>query len=198
MRGGVRRGHGRLIFDEVAEVAVFFLADRGLQGHGLLRNLDDFADLLGGDAHFGGDFFGGGLAALFLQQPARDAHELVDRLNHVHRDANGARLVGDGTGYGLSNPPGGVGAELVAAPVVELLDGANQPDVAFLDEIEERHAAADVFLGDADDKPQIGLDQALAGSHAAGFHLLGQVDLFGGGEKIHSTDFAQVHAHRVV
>ncbi|MFM9077989.1 MAG: sigma-70 family RNA polymerase sigma factor, partial [Solirubrobacterales bacterium] len=37
----------------------------------------------------------------------------------------------------MANPPGRVGRELVAAPVVELLDCANQAEGAFLDQVEE-------------------------------------------------------------
>jgi hypothetical protein len=86
----------------------------------------------------------------------------------VHGDADGAGLVGDGAGDGLANPPGGVGAELVAALVLELVDGLHEADVAFLDEVEEGHAAVGVFLADADDEAQVGLDE---------LHL-GLVDLF--------------------
>src|SRR6476469_1469646 len=49
----VRRGLGRrqraAVLDEVAEVGVLLLADRGLQRDGLLRDLDDLEDLLGRD-----------------------------------------------------------------------------------------------------------------------------------------------------
>jgi hypothetical protein len=49
----VRRGLGRsqraTILDEVAEVRVPLLADRGLQRKRLLAGLDDLADLLGAD-----------------------------------------------------------------------------------------------------------------------------------------------------
>ena len=39
--------------------------------------------------------------------------------------------------------------------MVELLDRFDQAHVAFLNQIQEQHAAADVTLGDADDEPQI-------------------------------------------
>ena len=38
---------------------------------------------------------GRGLATHFLEHLARDTIELVDRLNHMHRNADGARLIGD-------------------------------------------------------------------------------------------------------
>jgi hypothetical protein len=92
-----------------------------------------------------------------------DAVELVDRLDHVHRDADGARLVGDRAGDRLADPPGGVGRELVAAAVFELVDRLHQADVAFLDQVEELQAAVGVLLGDGDDQAQVGLDHFLLG-----------------------------------
>ena len=43
----------------------------------------------------------------------------------------------------LADPPGGVGRELVAAAIVELLDRADQPQRALLDQVQERQAAAE-------------------------------------------------------
>src|SRR3712207_8270660 len=44
---------------------------------------------------------------------------LVDGLDHVHRDADGAGLIRDGPGDRLADPPRGVGRELEALGVVE-------------------------------------------------------------------------------
>jgi hypothetical protein len=103
-------------------------------------------------------------------QAAAGADELVDGLDHVHRDADGAGLVGDGAGDGLANPPGGVGGEFVAAAVFEFVDGLHQADVAFLDQVEELQAAVGVFFGDGDDEAEVGLDElalGLLGVHVA-------------------------------
>ena len=109
----------------------------------------DLAHLLGADAHDLADLVRRGLAAQVLEQLALDAHELVDRLDHVHGDADGARLVGDGARDGLADPPRGVRRELVALRVVELLHRADQAEVALLDQVQEQHPAAHVALGDA-------------------------------------------------
>ena len=85
-------------------------------------------------------------ASVFLHQLFLHAHELVDRLDHVHRNSNRARLVGDGARDGLANPPRRVSGKLVAAPIFEFLDRLHQSHVAFLDQVEKREAAIGVFF----------------------------------------------------
>ena len=67
------------------------------------------------------------------------------------------RLVGDGARNGLADPPGGVGGKFVALAVVKLFHGLDQPQVAFLNQIQEQHAAAHIALGNGDDQAQIRL-----------------------------------------
>src|SRR3546814_19484316 len=69
-----------------------------------------------------GQLLRGRLAADLVQHLPRGADQLVDGLDHVHRDADGPRLVGDRAGDRLPDPPGGIGRELVAAAVLELVD----------------------------------------------------------------------------
>ena len=126
----------------------------------------DLQHLVRGDVHLLGQLLRGGLAAQVLEQLALDAAELVDDLDHVHRDADGAGLVGHRAGDRLADPPGGVGGELVALGVVELLDRADQAEVALLDQVQERHAAAGVALGQRDDQAQVGLEQVVLGALA--------------------------------
>src|SRR5215213_1870156 len=120
VRSGLRGSEGSTVLDEVAEVGVLLLADRRLEGNRLLRDLDDLADLLRGDLdllalrHRLGDLLDRRLAAELLEELARDADEAVDRLDHVDRDADRPRLVGDGPGDRLPDPPRGVGGELEA------------------------------------------------------------------------------------
>src|SRR5690606_30339368 len=217
-----------LVGDEVAVERVLLVADGRFQRERLARELERLLDLLGVPvgAHGVGDLGEGRLARQLLLQPAAGAGELVDRLDHVHRDADGARLVGDGAVDGLPDPPGGVGGELVAAAVLELLDGADEALVALLEEVEEAHAAAVVLLGDADDQAQVGLDEVLARQVAvlddalqaapravvelgallleasarllAGLDAASQVDLLLEGEELDAPDLLQVLAHRVV
>src|ERR1035437_8771844 len=177
------RHGGLFVFDEVAELGVLFFADRRFEADRLLADLQDLAHLLGRRTHLGGDLIGGRLAAHVLEELALHADQLVDGLDHVHRDTNGASLVGDGARDRLADPPGGVGRELVALAVVELLDRTDEAEVALLDQVEEQHAATDVALGDRHHEAQVGFDQLALGLHVAALDALGQRDLFFGREQ---------------
>ena len=187
------------------------------------RRLDQLAVFRRQEVHLQRDLFRRRLAAQFLHQAALHADLPVDALDHVHGDADGARLVGDGPADRLADPPRRVGAELVAQGRVELLHRAQQADVALLDQVEERHAAADVALRHADDQAQVGLGQPLFRVPAAlppqqqlvaGVRLevvrlerlggllairdrIGQGDLFLAREQRGAADLVQIHAHRI-
>jgi hypothetical protein len=124
-------------------------------------------------------------------------HDLVQLLDHMHRDTNRAPLVGDRASHRLANPPRCVGRKLVALAVVELLDGANQSERAFLNQVEEGEAATEIALGDRDNEAQIGLDHVHLGPHVAALDPLGQGDLLVGAEKRNASDLAQEEAERV-
>ena len=154
------------VLDEVAEFGVAVFTEGGVQGDGFAAVLLDFDDLFGGHVEFLAEFFGGGFAAEVLEHLALHAGELVDDFYHVHGDADGAGLVCHCAGDGLADPPGCVGGELEALGVVELFDGADEAEVAFLDEVEEEHAAAGVALGEGDYESQVGFEQVVFGSLA--------------------------------
>src|SRR5579864_2638364 len=178
---------------------VFFLADRRLQGNRLLRDFQNLAHLRHGNIHALGDFLGSGFAAEFLHQLSAGADELVDRLDHVHGDADGAGLVGDGAGNGLADPPGCVRGKFVAAAPLEFVHGLHEADVALLNQVQELQSAIGVFFRDGDDEAKVGLDQFFFGLLGFGFspkyHLkhalqIGEAGLAG------NFNFAQLGAAR--
>ena len=81
---------------------------------------------------------------------------------------------------GLTDPPGGIGGELVALGPVELLDRPDQADRALLDEIQEVHPRALVALGPVDDEAQVGLDHLPLGRLVTLGDAPAQVELLGG------------------
>ena len=90
----------------------------------------------------------------------------------MDRDADRPRLVGDGAGDRLADPPRRVGAELEPAAVLVLVDRPHQAGVAFLNQVEEAQAAVAVLLGDAHDQPQVA-----AGQFALGLLVLAEAEL---------------------
>ena len=144
-----------------------------------------------------GDLVGVRLAAETLHELALDVHDLVQLLDHVHGDADRARLVGDRARDGLADPPRRVRRELVALAVVELLDGADQAERAFLDQVEEAEAAAEVALGDRDDEAEVRLGHLRLRRHVAALDALREADFLVGGEERHLADLAQVEAEAV-
>ena len=61
-------------------------------------------------------------------------------------------------------------------PPVVALDRLHQPEVALLDQIQERQAPPGVAAGDRDDESQIGLDQPPLGHPVQVFDVDGLID----------------------
>src|ERR671920_2513217 len=118
----------------------------------LLGHAQDVAHLARRALELARDLLGRRLAAQGLHELALDVYDLVELLDHVHRNADRPALVGDRPRHRLADPPRRVRRELVAAPVVELLDRADEPERALLNEVEKGQPAADVAPGDPDDE----------------------------------------------
>src|SRR5215470_4142203 len=116
---GVYRRDRVLVLDEIAEMGILLVPDRSLHGERLPGQLESFPHLFQRHAEFYGKLLGRGLAADLVEHLSRCADDLVEDLRHMHGNANGSRLVGDRARDRLPNPPGGIGRELVAAPVFE-------------------------------------------------------------------------------
>src|SRR6266403_2008492 len=161
--GSVDRQDRVLVLDEIAEVRIRFVADRGFQRQRLPGDLAHLAPLLERHAELLGQLLGRGLAADLVEHLARLTHDFADALHHVDGDADRARLVGDRARDRLPDPPRGIGRELVAAAILEFVDRLHQADIAFLDQVEELQAAVGVFLGDGDDEAQVRLHHLFLG-----------------------------------
>ncbi len=143
------------ILDEITQMRIFIVADWRFHGDWLFGDLQHFADLVFRHQHALGQLFWRRLAAHLLQHLARNTVELVNGLNHMHRNTDGARLIRDRAGDSLTDPPGCVGGELVTTTVFELINRFHQTDVTFLNQIQELQAAVGVFLGDRDNQTQV-------------------------------------------
>src|SRR6266851_1840189 len=117
-------------FEEGAELARAGGVPQLVQGLGF-----DLADTFAGEGERLAHFLERVLAAEFPHQLPGRAEQLVDRLDHMYWDADRARLVGNGSGDGLANPPRTISRELVATAPLELVHGLHEADVPFLDQI---------------------------------------------------------------
>jgi hypothetical protein len=107
-----------------------------------------------------GGFLDRWLASQPLQQLARNVSHARHRFDHVHRNADGAALIGHRAGNRLTNPPRGVRAKLEAAAIFEFIDRPHQAGIAFLNEVQETQPAVAVFLGNRYHQPQVAFRQA--------------------------------------
>ena len=117
----------------------------------------------GGDAQHGGDLLDRRLAALLDRQFAAHPLDGRQRADLMTGHANGAGVIGQGAGDALTNPPGRIGAELVAQAMLVLVHRPHQAAIAFLDQIGEGQAAAAIALGDRHHQTQVALGQFAAG-----------------------------------
>ncbi len=193
--GGRRRV---VVGNEVAQMAVFLLTDGRFQRNGFLRHTQNFADFVNGHLELGGDFFGGRVPSVFMEKLAVCLFDFVDGLHHMHGDSNGAGLVGDGSGDGLPDPPGGVSGELKTFCVVELVNRFDEPEVPLLNQIEELHSPADITLGDADNEAQVRLGEPLFGPHIVLRYPNREFDFLLGCQKGHPADFLEVNLDGVI
>src|SRR5580693_6436523 len=139
-----RRDYGA-VFNEVAEMRIFFFADRSFERDRFLRDLQNLANFRDGNIHSLRDFFRCRFATELLHQLPRGADQLVDGLDHVDRDTNRTRLISNCTSNCLPNPPRGISRKLIPAAIFEFVDSLHQADVAFLNQVEELQAALGVL-----------------------------------------------------
>src|SRR5919197_5835019 len=121
LRRALVRGLRALVGDELAELGLLLVADRLLERDRRLGGALDRFDLVGIDPRDVGDLLGRWLAAELGDELALGPADLVELLDHVDGDADRPCLVGERARDRLANPPGGVGRELEALAVVELL-----------------------------------------------------------------------------
>ena len=105
-----------------------------------------------------GQFFGRRLTANFVKHLAACPHKLVDRFDHMHRDTDRAGLIGDRARDRLTDPPCGIGRELISTAIFELVDRFHEADVTFLNEIKELQATVGIFFGNRNNEAQVGFD----------------------------------------
>ena len=148
-----------------------------------------------------GDVVEGSLAS--VRQPvhlevAHRAQHDVKLLDDVRGQPDGPRLAHDGALDRLPDPPRRIGREAKAALGVELSERVDEAEIAFLDQVGKREPAIRVVLGDADDEPQVTLDQLLARVEVALRHRAREGKLLVGLEQRVLADLVEVELRDVV
>src|SRR3954451_752908 len=104
----------------------------------VLDELEQRLDLLGRETGFLRDLEDGRIAVELLSQSAPRAGDAAHLVGDVDGEPDRAALLGERARDRLADPPRRVRRELVAEGVVEFLDGADQAEVALLNEVEQR------------------------------------------------------------
>ena len=134
------------VADEAAELG------RGVAANGGVETGRDGGDVANTahhrdrDADVVGDFVIGRMPAERGREFTLGPRDLRPAVGDVDRHSDRGRAVGDAALDRLADPPRGVRRELEALASVELLDGADQADVAFLHEVEQIDAGDWYFL----------------------------------------------------
>jgi len=76
----------------------------------------------------------------------------------MHRNSDSSGLVSDGSGYRLPYPPSGVSGELVAFSPVEFFHRPEQPEITFLNQVQNGQigASTDISFSDRNNQSQVG------------------------------------------
>src|SRR5215212_9431414 len=112
------------------------------------------------------------------------AGHLAHLVAHVDGNPDGPPLVGNRPLYGLTYPPSSISGEPKAPVGVELPNRLHKTDVALLDQIFEGQTTPTRLLGYRDNKPEVLLDEALAGSLFTFLSPLGEVYLLLVGQEL--------------
>ncbi len=196
-RGSLVGRRGVDVLDQVA-VEALAVADRRLEADRILDELEQVAHAVLLLPDVLRELGEGRLPVELLGELAAGAQQAPHLLGDVHGQPDRSPLVGERARHRLPDPPGGVGRELVAEPVVELLHRADQAEVALLDQVEERHAGLRVVPCDRHHEPEVRLDQPPLRLLVARVLSPGELALLGAGQQRTATDLAHVQAQRVL
>ena len=135
--------------------------------------------------------------AVHLEVAQRAQHH-VELLDDVRRQPDGARLIHDRALDRLADPPRRVRREAEAALGIEFVERVDEAQVAFLDQVGKREPAVGVMLRDADDEPQVVLDQPLPRGEIAAGHRPRERELLRRGQEHVLADLVEIDLRDVV
>src|SRR5215212_2543793 len=116
------------------------------------------------------------------------AGHLAHLLAHVDGNPDGPPLLSNRPLHRLTYPPRSIGGEPKAPVGVELPNRLHKTDVALLDQIFEGQTTPTRLLGYRDNKPEVLLDESIAGSFVTLLGPLGEVYLLLVGQELVLVD----------
>ena len=116
----------------------------------------------------------------------------------MDRDPDGTRLIGDGAGDRLSDPPSRIRGKLIPLGIIKLGYRLHQSQIALLNQIEEEKSLPDITLRNADDKTQIRLHKLPLRFFVALGHPFGKLRLAFGIEQRNTSDLLEVQLDGIV
>ena len=201
------------------EAAVVIAVDRCIQAGGGEGLAQQGIELLDRHAHRLRNFLATGHRPQLVGQIQTHPANRREPFGQVYRQPDRARLTGDRPGHALANPPEGVGRKLVAPGGIKLFDSPLEPKGSFLDQVEQLHSLALIFLGNADNKPEVGFHHPLFAAAADpdyfifmvaiarvfwlfyephhGLHLIAEFNLLGWCQQRHTPDRAEIPTDRI-
>ena len=153
---------------------------------------EGIGNLVLGDVDHFGQFLVGGLALVLLLELGEGLVDLVQGAHLVQRQTHDAALLGERLEDALADPPHGVGDELEAAGLVELLGGLDQAEVALVDQVRKAQALVLVLLRDGHDETEVRAGEFLEGHGIALADALGQFHFLFRGHQLFPADLLEV------
>src|SRR5919112_1400905 len=193
-------GHNRcgrvrttLVLDELSKLrGIFIRGERLVEASGSVRHVVlDLPDVLHAPSEpLGHRLIRRGSCQLSPKLVVGAGH-LAHLLAHVYGNPDGPPLLSNRSLYGLTNPPRSIGGEPKAPVGVELPNCLDKTYVALLDQIFQGQTTPTRLLGYRDNKPQVLLDESVAGSLITLLGPLGEVYLLLVGQEL-AVDASEV------
>ena len=153
-------GVGRVIVDQhVQQAVVLSVHERSVYGNVTAGYAEGVGDLVAGNVENLRQFVGRGHALVVLFELLESLVDLVKGTHLVQRQTDDPGLLGQSLEYRLAYPPHGVGYELEAAGLVELLGGLDKTQVALVDQVGKAQSLILVLFRNRNDEAEIGLRQ---------------------------------------
>src|ERR687897_863925 len=189
-----RRVRTTLVLDELPKLrSAFIRAERLVEASGSVRHgVLDLPDVLHAPSEpLGHRLIRWGSCQLSPKLVVGAGH-LAHLLAYVDGNPDGPPLLSNRPLHRLTYPPRSIGGEPKAPVGVELFNRPHKTDVALLDQILEGQTTPTRLLGYRDNKPQVLLDESLAGSFVTLLGPLGEVYLLLVGQELALVDSSEV------